>query len=85
MWWCCHPQRPGRFSLALVLGRNASKTRPEIVNAVLDISDGESETVTITEENFKEPGRICAGNLVSWAVPKSFARFVARLGGTRLI
>ena len=35
------------------------KARSEIVNAVVDMADGEAETVTITEDNFKELKSLC--------------------------
>ena len=35
------------------------KARSEIVNGVLDMADGEAETVTITEDNFKELKSLC--------------------------
>ena len=35
------------------------KARSEIVNAVVDMADGESQTVTITEDNFEELQNLC--------------------------
>ena len=35
------------------------KARSEFVNAVLDVADGESETVNITEDNFEELQNLC--------------------------
>ena len=60
------------------------KARSEIVNPVLDVADGESETVIITEDNFEELQNLCK-ELGSGVLTKNFARFVARPGVARLI
>lgn len=35
------------------------KARSEVVNSVMDLADGESGTVTITEDNFEELRNLC--------------------------